>query len=97
MNCDGPPFGLSHPFFQRLDFRHMECLCLVLFLLPLFGTSAFSDASQGIRSLAIDECKNLAQSEQKDEQRVLCVLRVLVQDYGRPSKRPVTTFTSLAT
>jgi len=75
----------------------MECLCLVLFFLPLFGTSAFSDASQGIRSLAIDECKNLAQSEQKDEQRVLCVLRVLVQDYGRPSKRPVTTFTSLAT
>src|SRR5258706_15266562 len=45
----------------------MECFRLVYFLLLLFSASAIGDGSQGIRSPAVDECKNLAQRQQKDE------------------------------
>src|SRR5882672_50368 len=60
LGCAGLPFGLFQLFFQRLDFRRMKCMCHIHFLLPLFSTSAFGDASQSIRSPAIDERKNLA-------------------------------------
>src|SRR5258706_4023484 len=57
-------FGL---FLQFRDLRLMEGSCLIHFSLLLFSASAVGDRSQSIRSPAVNECKDLAQRQQKDE------------------------------